>query len=149
MLDPLTALGLATNVVQLVDFGLKACTKARDLAETGTTEDYNHLEDLIRQNLTLTEDLKRVKPEAHEQRIHALALSTTSTAEELQRLLSGLKLEDPNDAPTNGERSKKRKRTVATRLVKGWWKEKDVERLESKLKDLQHELMLGLIVQQK
>ena len=61
MLDPLTPLGLASNVVQIVDFGVRTIAKAGELAATGTTKEDAHLEKLIQNNLSVHSDLQAAR----------------------------------------------------------------------------------------
>lgn len=46
MLDPLTSLGLAANIVQLVQFGCKILSTGYKISTTGTTPERDHLEQL-------------------------------------------------------------------------------------------------------
>jgi hypothetical protein len=52
MLDPYTAFGLVANVVQLVDFGLKIISNAREISSTGLPAEYKTLE-IIANNVTV------------------------------------------------------------------------------------------------
>lgn len=58
MLDPLTALGVASNVIQLVDFASKVLSKAKDLRFHGTTVDNTRLEALTVDMVFLCENLQ-------------------------------------------------------------------------------------------
>jgi len=44
MLDPCTAIGLAGNLAQLVDFSLKIISNAREISRTGLPAEYKRLE---------------------------------------------------------------------------------------------------------
>ena len=57
MLDPLTSLGLVTNVVQLVEFGCNTLAKGYELASTGTTAEREHLRKLTRDTSCLCKEL--------------------------------------------------------------------------------------------
>jgi hypothetical protein len=60
MLDPLTAISLAGNVVQFVDFSSKVISKTRELIKSshGTTQEAYNAEIVIRDLLRLSEQLK-------------------------------------------------------------------------------------------
>lgn len=40
MMDPLTALGVAANVIQFVDFSIKLCAKAHEIRKSGNVQDH-------------------------------------------------------------------------------------------------------------
>ena len=181
MLDPLTSIGLATNIVQLVEFGLKVAATGRQIASTGTTEDHSHLKG-ISQNISLLCDdiqkqigrLNKGPTKSHlnrgrhqedtceheparsvnENTVRHLALRTRVVADDLGMMLVGLKIDDseqetPNNTPLGSETSRKRKRSVANRIVKALWKDSDIQRLRRQLVELQQELTLNLTVMQR
>jgi hypothetical protein len=53
MMDPLTALGLAANIAQFIDFGSKLIHQTKEVALTGTTISVEHL-------LNITSDLTAI-----------------------------------------------------------------------------------------
>jgi hypothetical protein len=57
MLDPYTAFGLVANIVQLVDFGLKIISNAREISSTGLPTEYKHLETIANSVTVLTKTL--------------------------------------------------------------------------------------------
>lgn len=57
MLDPLTALGVASNVIQLVDFTSKVSSKTKDLRFHGKTVENTRLEALTVDIVALSENL--------------------------------------------------------------------------------------------
>jgi hypothetical protein len=57
MLDPLTALGIASNVIQLVDFTSKVLSKTKDIRSRGKTVDNARLEALTVNLVSLSENL--------------------------------------------------------------------------------------------
>jgi hypothetical protein len=60
MLDPLTAISLAGNVLQFVDFGSKVISKTRELTKSsnGTTQGAYNAEILVRDLKRVSEQLK-------------------------------------------------------------------------------------------
>ena len=150
MADPFTILGIVTNIIQLVEFGLKTCQKVHQLAESGTTSEHQYLESLVQTNLSLLGDLqaKTVKdPEDHEAGLQDLTVKTKSVADDLEGLLQRLSLNSSSAAQPRPR--KRQRREVVAKYVKGLWYEKDVQRLQCKLKGLQQELMLSMVTQQK
>jgi hypothetical protein len=57
MLDPYVAFGLVGNIVQLVDFGLKIISNAREISSTGLPAEYKHLETIANSVTVLTKTL--------------------------------------------------------------------------------------------
>ena len=163
MLDPLTALGLVGNILQIVEFGLKTVRTGRELAATGTTEEYERLERLLRDSQSLFSELctaERVgasatqssdqdldarfrdsgseQQRASEQALRDLAGDGKVVVEKLSYLLDGLKIQERDDAPSSAKRIK----LAARRAVKGAFKEKEVEKLKCELRDLQQRMLL-------
>lgn len=178
MLDPLTSISLATNVVQLVDFGLKVATTGRQIAATGSTQEQRHLEHMSKNISRLCDEIESQSQEAsvagiqrteHKEsqetltssttmdntdmtQVSALAYRTRNAAEELDMLLQGLKLDNPGRDDTNAEMttgSRKRKRSAFNRTIKALWKDSDVQKLRKQLGELQQELILSLNVMQR
>ncbi|KAK3678826.1 hypothetical protein LTR78_001279 [Recurvomyces mirabilis] len=161
MLDPLTSLGLASNIVQLVDFGIRTFCQARELAATGTTQDYEHMEALLQDSNSIFWDLDaatgekvgnndpgwedRLAPLTEGDKVTALARRSKEVAEELSVLLHKLKFEEPNE---DAGRPMKRRRTAVKCVVKGLLKKSEVTELRSKLNDLQQQMILRLSAMQ-
>jgi hypothetical protein len=57
MLDPYVAFGLVGNIVQLVDFGLKIISNAREISSTGLPAEYKKLEIIANDVTVLTKTL--------------------------------------------------------------------------------------------
>lgn len=58
-MDPLTSLSLVANIVQIVDFGIKAVARGRELAGKGHTKEQAHLEALSRETDKICESLSK------------------------------------------------------------------------------------------
>lgn len=174
MLDPLTSLGLATNIVQLVDFGARVIKTGHDLAKGGGIAEHEHLAALAESSAALCADLQQQtgisdadlvdrqresclnntdsstpagNAIADEEDIAILAKRTCDVAEDLALMLKGLKIEGRTinkDASTPVRAGSKRKRDVAATLVKAIWKEGDVQRMQKQLLELQDGLSLSL-----
>jgi hypothetical protein len=57
MIDPYTAFGLVGSIVQLVDFGLKIISNAREISSTGLPAEYKTLENIANDVTVLTKRL--------------------------------------------------------------------------------------------
>lgn len=68
MLDPLTTLGLVSNIVQLVDFGLDVLDRGRELAQTGTTTERQHLRRLVEDTQAVCAELQQKMPPKSDQK---------------------------------------------------------------------------------
>ncbi|KAK4556700.1 hypothetical protein LTR86_006271 [Recurvomyces mirabilis] len=166
MLDPLTSLGLASNIVQIIDFGIRTFCQARELAATGTTLDYEHMEVLLQDSNSIFWDLDaatgalkagqadnnepgwedRLAPRTESDEVTALARRSKEVAEELSALLHDLKFEE--DKQDADGRPTKRRRTAVKCVVKGLLKKSEVTELRSKLNDLQQQMILRLSAMQ-
>ncbi|KAK5122176.1 hypothetical protein LTR85_004422 [Meristemomyces frigidus] len=163
MLEPITALGLASSVIQLVDFGFKTAARGRELATKGATAENAHLATITKDLIELCTELDtqtgagavgdgeaQQSSQSEEgaksaEAIKALARSAKDVADELASLLQGLSLNKPGE---NGEPPTKRRRTVASRLVKSVWKDKELQGLRIRITSLQQEMILRLSVMQ-
>lgn len=178
MIDPVTSLGLAINVVQIVDLGFRIIGKGKELARTGTTVEQEHLKKLAQETSNICSDLQgqaaipntsnqhdgagkchtrnpgddqaRVDLANHRKAIGELAHRTKDVADELSELLSTLSLGCTRDEEEGPPR---RRRMAPGRIIKGvWksaWKEPDVSRLRRTLADLQGDMILRLTVLQR
>jgi hypothetical protein len=171
MLDPITAVGLASNIIQLVDFGVRIINSGRELATKGTTEELLQLETIIQDNILVLDDLKGhhegadtnqstespngsdlsktgkdSKPESCGDPLQDLAHQARDVAKELSTLLHGLKLD--NVLNQGEERPAKRRRTAAKLTVKGVFKQKEVRKLQSRLDGLQKALIFRISASQ-
>ncbi|CZR51229.1 uncharacterized protein PAC_01104 [Phialocephala subalpina] len=100
MLDPLTALGLASNIIQLVDFTSKILSKTKDLRFHGETVDNARLEALTIGLVCLSENLQASpsfneapsgKPSQDVKAIIEIANGSVTTALELIECLQRIK----------------------------------------------------------
>ena len=58
MLDPLTALSVASSVVQLIDFSSKVVKQSNEIAERGSSMDISRTVELNKDLLELVHDLR-------------------------------------------------------------------------------------------
>ena len=181
-MDPLSVLGLSSNVLQLAELTSKLCKKGRELFKTGTTEDIEHI-DFIASDLTavcaeiesvpisktntplyekadapiaeeeqgLEQAHAELQRETAGQDVHALGGLARRAEEAAQDLVALLKHLNVSDAADTAEppTKKRRKVTVVKRALKITWNEKEIEHLQSRVRDLQQALILRLVALQR
>lgn len=59
MLDPLTSLGLAASIAQLLDFGFKFVSETKEISEYGSSIDVAHLKSLTTDLVDIQSSLKK------------------------------------------------------------------------------------------
>lgn len=131
-MDPISALSIACNIVQLIDFGCEVVSETRKLyhAAGGASEDTLTLKavtsDLTDLTKTLRSSLRTASNgallSADAQRLEKLGAGCADTADELQELLKTLTLQGHAtrwkalQATFRGVRSKGRKEDIMKRL---------------------------------
>lgn len=104
MLDPMSALGLACNIIQIVDFSLETVTKFRELYKDGASSENRELEDMavrlksLRANLiTVDRITEQSKPIfGDEKELQGLADDCCKMADKLTAELDTLKISERN-----------------------------------------------------
>jgi hypothetical protein len=76
MLDPLTSLGLAASIAQLLDFGFKFVSETKEISEYGSSVDVAHLK-------SLTTDLVDIQSSLKERGRNAAGTGTLSREEQV------------------------------------------------------------------
>jgi hypothetical protein len=131
MLDPLTAISLASNMVQFVDFSGKIISKTRELTKSshGTTQEAYNAEIVIRDLLRHSEQLKdgvraaRATPHTEDDKaLEDLCNGCISLSERIIKRLEKLKL---------GEGAGKRQAFL--HALKAVWSQKELESEEAQL----------------
>lgn len=138
-MDPLTAIGLAGNIITFIDFSYKVISglnKGLDAANGMTTENAN-LEQLVQDLTAITEDLISDAPPRteNEKRLHQLAVNCHAHSQELIQILRSLKVGD--------KKSKWQGVVVKWQSMR---KEKEIEALERRLNEYQSEILIRLQV---
>ena len=142
-MDPITALGIAGNVVQFIDFGLKAVSKAREIHASSTGSLVENV------NLTLlAEDIAAVTAklsistgagvESGNGSLDDICKRCVEAATELLGALKGMH--------SSGEKSKWRS---ARQAVKAMWGRAKVEELRRKLEMWRDEIQFHVLVDLK
>jgi hypothetical protein len=141
MLDPITALGVAGSLIQFIDFGLKATSKAREIhkSATGALSDNIDIE-------ILTDDLAKVvtKLEVSSGRttgndgLNDICKRCTTAANHLMDALRSMKVE--------GDKSNIKSTRKA---LKAMWGKKGVEELKNRLEGFRDEMQFHVLVDLK
>jgi len=135
MLDPITTLGDAGNIVQFVDFGLKCTSKAREIhsSATGALRGNVEIEILTRD---ISEVAKRlVVTRANNDELDDICGRCVDAADELLNALKKLKVD--------GARGKLK--SVRAALNSIWGKEK-VEEMKKRLEGYREEVQFHVVV---
>ncbi|RXK34146.1 hypothetical protein BBD39_06045 [Arsenophonus endosymbiont of Bemisia tabaci Asia II 3] len=159
MIEPLTALGLAANIVQLVEFGARVIDAGREIASQGSTQEQRHLKRLAAETSSICDQIKRQERQViGRSRFSAqdgstfasLATQTKSVANNLDELLARLEVnaEDETEGPPT-KRQRVSSSRVARKLLRGIWDDKEIKGLKSRMLDLQRQLLLELANNQR
>ncbi|KAK8074528.1 hypothetical protein PG997_009191, partial [Apiospora hydei] len=139
-LEPIAALSLACNILQIVGIGRETVRVARQVYQDGKldpalTEDAGILNDLAGQIHLITAVPSAAKPKAQDKRLLDLADKCQGAARDLQEEVNFL-----NGPPT-------RAKLVATlkTAAKTTWRKRRLEKLDQKLKDAENLLQAGLL----
>jgi hypothetical protein len=142
-MDPLTALSLASSVVQFIDFGLKILERGTEIKRSvdGAVAQNEAIEDTTRDLQNLLMKL-RIQPQT------STGASLIPEQVSLERLVKGCE-ETGSQLLTKLEtlksRSKGRWNTIRAALISAW-SEKDVQEIFERLKTYQRELSLNVLV---
>jgi hypothetical protein len=126
VLDPFTAIGLAGNIVQFVDYSLKLISSTYEIykSSTGSSENHVYLEAIATRLLELNRTLEQPKPtgtKPYNEALLALRAECVQDAEALLRLIEAL-------------REKKGSKWSSFRqALKSAWEKKEIDRLEGRL----------------
>ena len=95
-MEPISALSLACNVIQLVEFSIGSAKLCKELYDSGSIDENEQLEkytaEITAANKDLQAALKSGKPGSKLSRIEQVAQDASATANELKIVLNKLKL---------------------------------------------------------
>lgn len=143
-MDPLTALGVASNIIQLVQFATKLITESQEAYDSldGASQRNSDVEgiasNLIALHQQLSRDLYRppgVKSSVADEQLQRLTEESIGIADKLIGVIRGLK--------SNGK--SKRWNSVKYALTTAW-KQKDIVALQTKLTEIRQQLDTTLLV---
>lgn len=145
MLDPLSALGLVSNIVQLVSFTAEivAETRAYSKGSGGTLRSYETVSQLVEQQHAAYSNICSIEgaqgPLRREEDIlKSLAQKCTAQSHELICILDRF-------APKGSQSQKRKFGTTFAKVFKAKFKRKDVEQSRKILQDYRNELNFALI----
>ena len=141
MIDPITALGIAGNVVQFIDFGLKATSKAREIHRNneGKTAENTDLELISKDLVALSAQLyASVGSSTETEALEELCGRCAKTAGELLSALQSFTVA-----------GKKTKCKSTRKALKTIWGRERVEELKNRLLGFREELKLHFLVRLK
>jgi hypothetical protein len=141
MLDPIAALGVAGNIVQFIDFGLKATSKAREIhrSANGALEENDDLEVVIEDIAAVTKKFETLdNAQTGNDGLDTLCELCGKTAHELLTALKGLK--------TSGQKSRAKS---ARKALKAMWGKERVEEMKTRLEGYRNELQFHILVSLK
>ena len=149
-MDPLTAVGLAGNIITFVDFSTKLLSRARQLYEsaTGATEEHDELESLARNLKDLVDRTRRmptVGPHksnsglriTREKVLNNLSQQCIQVADELLETLDSIKV-----------KGQSRTRKSAIQAVKTVWKQDRIRSIQGRLDRISKQLIDGMNMDQ-
>ena len=149
-MDPLTAVGLAGNIINFVDFSAKALSRARQLFESasGATEENDELESLTKNLKDFADRTRRrsseISPRGHsrlsissETVLDNLSQQCIQVADELLETLDSLKVKGDG-----------RTRKSAIKAVKTVWKKDHIDALQRRLDRISKQLMDAMSIEQ-
>ena len=138
MLDPITALGVAGNLVQFIDFGLKATSKEREIHKSaaGTLQENIDIEAIAEDLAAVTKELElsSVTPTSNSN-LDDVCVRCKKTEADLLSALKALKVE--------GERSKVKSVRQALKAILG---KKGVEEMKTRLEGFRDEMQFHVLV---
>lgn len=95
-MDPISALSIACNVIQLVEFSIESAKVCKELYDSGSIDENNRIEkytaEITAANKDLQAALRSGKPASNLSRIERVAQDAFATANELKIALNRLKL---------------------------------------------------------
>ena len=141
-MDPITALGLASNILTFVDFATKIITGTYEVykSATGTTDENAHIDTIIGDLREAADGLDSdlVGRTKHERALQELASKCEKLSNELLRLLEKLIV--------SGNHSRWKSLKVK---VKSMRKEKEVAGMEKRLGEYRSQILLRLTLMLK
>ncbi|KAF2441831.1 hypothetical protein P171DRAFT_465451 [Karstenula rhodostoma CBS 690.94] len=140
-LDPFSALGIAANVVQFIEFGSKLVSESHEIykSATGTSTGIVELEMIYTDLIKFTKSLQTPNNSSQtpeEESLRQLAASCLTVANELLNIINALKVN------ADGHHRKWRSFRQA---MKSTWKQTDIDNLQKRLADFRGQLTVRLL----
>ncbi|KAF2739767.1 hypothetical protein EJ04DRAFT_559668 [Polyplosphaeria fusca] len=144
MLDPISALAVATSAVQFIDFSSKLFSLIRDTYRSKSEENgwYKDLQAKASQMSTLNACLtETITPELLCRDLLPLESETVSIGKECQRVANQLSKELESITPTSADGF----RTVVKRALKALWAQQDITQLQDRMAECRQALMMSIL----
>jgi hypothetical protein len=143
MLDPLTALGLAGNIITFVDYSTKVLSRGRELYEsaTGSTEENEELESLTRNLKDLVDRTRRKPSVVPQQSISSISITREKVLDGLSQQcnqVAGELLKILNSIKVKGDG---RTRKSVIQAVRTLWKQDQIDSLHGRLDRISKQLI--------
>ena len=117
-MDPISALSLACNVIQLVEFSVESVKVCKELYDNGSLDENEKIEkytaDITAANKDLQATLRNCKPGSKPSKILQVAQDASATANELKVALNMLKLSKSQGIRRLGNAFKSTLKTLIT-----------------------------------
>lgn len=143
-MDPLSALGLASNIIQFVQFASKLIAESQEAYDSidGVSQRNANLESIASSLIGLHQQLAKdayrapgVELSAAEAQLQRLVTESVEISEELIRIVRGLK----------SDRGNKRWKSVRHAIITAW-KQKDIAALQARLNEIRQQLDTALLI---
>lgn len=138
-MDPLTALGLGANILQLIDSGTKIVKAFRDVVQAGNTRDnrfYLHIAEDLRSTVS---DIARSRPDADvDEATDALVALANECKQEAISLISKIN-------KYTLDRDERSAKTLARSVAKITWNRPEIDVLERRLATFRQLLSLRIL----
>jgi hypothetical protein len=126
VLDPFTAIGLAGNIVQFVDYSSKLISSTYEIyrSSTGSSENHVYLESIATRLLELNRTLEQPKltgTKSYDKALLELRAECSQDAEDLLKLIEALRAK------------KDSKWSSFRKALRSAWKKEEISRLEGRL----------------
>lgn len=143
-MDPLGALGLASNILQCVQLAGNIISKSREIYKSvdGATEEVVCIADIARNLSAICQDLPDLSPEAKrtklstaEKRLRELCEETKSISAEFLKMLEQLEPKEPRTGWNSFKQA-----------LNSTWKQSDIRALEKRLDGIRKQLNTTLLI---
>lgn len=158
MVDPLTSLGVAGNIITIVDVGYKVLKDISHLyrSESGELEELVFLKHNSEALLKIGKHLQSIlKPEGVgraltplESETARLAADCSDVATEFIEIIDRLSPKNAKSTAGSDDNDSKRAKgwDAVRRAIKGVWMRKDIDRLQTRLDTLRQSLMTSILI---
>jgi hypothetical protein len=145
IMDPLTALSLACNVIQIVSFSHEIFTLANQIAKDGSpdanlAENATHLSELS-QNLQESLQSQKAKPlTEQQQRLQKVAQKCLKASKDLTEELDKITWK-PGPEGSNS----KTQRKAVSQAWKTWWRKSKIEKLQKEMAEIERIMQSSIL----